>query len=89
MIASIDDQRAPEGVELICKFCRSPHRLTMRTLPSGIGPLRLWARARHDAAMRIEVRRVFEANVRVYGVRTVWRQLKRGASTLPAARWHD
>ncbi|PYE86808.1 helix-turn-helix protein [Phyllobacterium leguminum] len=28
-------------------------------------------------AMKIEIRRVFEANFRVYGVRKVWRQLKR------------
>lgn len=40
-------------------------------------PLRLSARARRDAALRIEVRRVFEANFRVYGVRKVWRQLNR------------
>lgn len=40
-------------------------------------PLRLSARARRDAVLRIEVRRVFEANFRVYGVRKVWRQLRR------------
>ena len=35
------------------------------------------ARARQDAALRIDIRRVFEENFRVYGVRKVWRQLKR------------
>jgi transposase InsO family protein len=39
--------------------------------------LRLSARARRDVALRIEVRRVFEANFRVYGVRKVWRQMQR------------
>jgi putative transposase len=39
--------------------------------------LRLSARARRDLALRIEVRRVFDANYRVYGVRKVWRQLQR------------
>ena len=40
-------------------------------------PLRLSARARRDLALRVEVRRVFDANYRVYGVRKVWRQLQR------------
>ena len=40
-------------------------------------PARLSDRARHDAALRPEIRRVFEENWRVYGVRKVWRQLQR------------
>ncbi|MGY4437396.1 transposase InsO family protein [Bradyrhizobium sp. LM2.3] len=40
-------------------------------------PATLSARARQDAALKIEVRRVFDENFRVYGVRKVWRQLKR------------
>ena len=35
------------------------------------------ARAWRDAALKVEVRRVFEQNFRVYGVRKVWRQLRR------------
>ena len=35
------------------------------------------ARARRDALLRGHVRRVWEGNVRVYGVRKVWRQLGR------------
>lgn len=37
----------------------------------------LSVRTRSDIALKIEIRRVFEANFRVYGVRKVWRQLKR------------
>src|SRR5438105_319155 len=40
-------------------------------------PAKLPARARQDAALKIDIRRVFEENFRVYGVRKVWRQLKR------------
>lgn len=40
-------------------------------------PARLSERARQDAALKIEVRRVFDQNFSVYGVRKVWRQLKR------------
>ena len=40
-------------------------------------PSRLSARAKRDEALKVEVRRVFEENFRVYGVRKVWRQLQR------------
>jgi transposase InsO family protein len=40
-------------------------------------PAKRSARARQDAALKIEVRRVFDQNFSVYGVRKVWRQLKR------------
>jgi putative transposase len=47
-------------------------------------PAKRSARARQDAALKIEVRRVFDQNFSVYGVRKVWRQLKREG--LDAAR---
>jgi transposase InsO family protein len=40
------------------------------------------ARARRDAALMPELSRVFEENFRVYGVRKVWRQLKRKGHNL-------
>jgi putative transposase len=40
-------------------------------------PGRLPARAKQDATLMVEIRRVHEANFRVYGVRKVWRQLAR------------
>lgn len=49
-----------------------------------IDPSRLPERAKRDAALTIEIRRVFEANFRVYGVRKVWRQL--GREAIAAAR---
>ena len=45
--------------------------------PGGAIPARLSARAKRDMALKVEVRRVFEENFRVYGVRKVWRQLQR------------
>ena len=38
---------------------------------------RLSVRARRDVCLKVEIRRVFDANYRVYGVRKVWRQLQR------------
>jgi transposase InsO family protein len=40
-------------------------------------PSRLPKRVRRDADLKVEIRRVFEENFRVYGVRKVWRQLRR------------
>ena len=90
MIAFIDDQRAVHGVEPICRVLppfglmipdHQPPLMPPSTYHAHVAqrrdPLRLSARARRDAALRIEVRRVFEANFRVYGVRKVWRQLQR------------
>jgi transposase InsO family protein len=37
---------------------------------------RLSLRARSEISLKIEIRRVFEQNFRVYGVRKVWRQLQ-------------
>ena len=42
-----------------------------------LDPSRLSDRAKRDEALKIEVRRVFEENFRVYGARKVWRQLRR------------
>ncbi|EGL65747.1 transposase, integrase [Agrobacterium sp. ATCC 31749] len=38
---------------------------------------RLSVRARSDISLKIEIRRVFNENFQVYGVRKVWRQLQR------------
>ena len=40
-------------------------------------PAKRSARAKRDAALKPEVRRVFDDNFQVYGVRKVWRQLRR------------
>ena len=77
MIAFIDDQRAVHGVEPICKVLPIAPSTYHAHAAQRRDPLRLSARARRDTALRIEVRRVFEANFRVYGVRKVWRQLRR------------
>jgi len=52
-------------------------------------PGRLPARARRDATLMVEIRRVYEENFRVYGVRKVWRRGNSPArgSPSPAARW--
>ena len=65
------------GSSRSARCCRSPPRPTMPMSPSGADPAKLSARARQDAALKTEVRRVFAENFEVYGVRKVWRQLQR------------
>ena len=77
MIAFIDDHRGVHGVEPICKVLPIAPSTYRAHLAQRADPARLSARARRDAALKIEVRRVFEENFGVYGVRKVWRQLKR------------
>jgi hypothetical protein len=77
MIAFIDDYRGVHGVEPICKVLPIAPSTYWADVAKRADPSRLSARARRDAALKIEVRRVFEENFGVYGVRKVWRQLKR------------
>jgi putative transposase len=77
MIAFIEDQRAIHGVEPICKVLPIAPSTYHERVAQRRDPLRLSARARRDLALRVEVRRVFDTNYRVYGVRKVWRQLQR------------
>ena len=77
MIAFIDDHRGAHGVEPICKVLQIAPSTYYAHAAKRRDPAKLSARARQDAALKIEVRRVFDQNFSVYGVRKVWRQLKR------------
>ncbi|RWK66858.1 IS3 family transposase [Mesorhizobium sp.] len=77
MIAFIDDHREAHGVEPICKVLPIAPSTYHDHVAKRIDPSRLSARAKRDEALKDEVRRVFDANFRVYGVRKVWRQLQR------------
>jgi putative transposase len=77
MIAFIDDHREVHGVEPICKVLPIAPSTYHDRLAKRADPSRLSDRAKRDAELRIEVERVFNANFRVYGVRKVWRQMRR------------
>ena len=82
MIAFIDEHRALDGVEPICKVLPIAPSTYYAHAAWRADPGRLPARARRDAALEVEIRRVWEANLRVYGVRKVWRQLGREGITV-------
>src|ERR1700710_2153729 len=77
MIAFIDDHCDAYGVEPICKLLPIAPSTYRRHAARRTDPGRLPARARRDTALMVEIRRVYEENFRVYGVRKVWRQLAR------------
>ncbi len=77
MIAFIDDHRGAHGVEPICKVLPIAPSTYHAHVAKRRDPARLSQRAKQDAVLKIGVRRVFDQNFSVYGVRKVWRQLKR------------
>jgi transposase InsO family protein len=77
MIAFIDDHRAVHGVEPICKVLPIAPSTYRAHAARRQDPAKQPVRARRDAALRIDIKRVFDANFGVYGVRKVWRQLLR------------
>jgi transposase InsO family protein len=77
MIAFIDEHRATYGVEPICKVLPIAPSTVHAHVARRRDPAKQSARSRRDAALSREIRRVFEENFGVYGVRKVWRQLGR------------
>jgi putative transposase len=75
MIAFIDDHRDAHGVEPICRVLPIAPSTYHAHLARRADPDK--ARVRRDTALCGKVRRVFEENFQVYGVRKVWRQLVR------------
>ena len=63
------------GVEPICIVLPIAPSTYYNHLAKRADPARLSDRARRDAALRLEIRRVFDETWRVYGVRKVWRHL--------------
>jgi putative transposase len=79
MIAYIDRHKDRYGVEPICRLlpiAPSTYYARKQRPPS--------ARAVRDARLKAEIRRVYDDNFGVYGVRKVWRQLHREG--IPVAR---
>jgi transposase InsO family protein len=75
MIAFIDDHRGVHGVEPICRVLpiapSTYHAHAARRVDPGKAP----ARAQRDTVLCEEIRRIWEENFQVHGVRKVWRQL--------------
>jgi transposase InsO family protein len=77
MKAFIDEHRHEYGVEPICKVLPIAPSTYHAHAASKADPQRRSQRAKTDEALRPEIERVWNENFQVYGVRKVWRQLKR------------
>jgi len=77
MIDFINEHRAIHGVEPICRVLPIAPSTYHAHAARRADPGRLPARAHRDAAVKIQIGRVYDENFRVYGVRKVWRQLGR------------
>lgn len=77
MKAFVDDHRDAYGVEPICRVLPIAPSTYYEHAARHADPSLLPARAKRDEVVKVEVRRVFNENFGVYGVRKVWRQMKR------------
>jgi len=77
MKAFIDEHRDVYGGEPICKVLPIAPSTYRDHAARRADPGRASARERRDVGLRDNVRRIFEADFEVYGVRKIWRQLRR------------
>ncbi len=73
----IDEHRDAHGVEPICKVLPIAPSTYYAHAARRADPDKHSTRAKSDAALMIEIRRVFDENFGVYDVRKIWRQLGR------------
>lgn len=75
MISFIAEHRSMLRVEPICRLLPIAPSTYYEVIAKRTDVGRLSARERNDIAMKVEIRRAFNENYHVYGVRKVWRQL--------------
>lgn len=77
MTVFIDEHRDAYGVEPICRVLPIAPSSYHERVAQRSDPCRQSARSRRDEELKPEIMRVFAENFGVYGVRKVWRQMKR------------
>jgi putative transposase len=77
MMGFIDDHRKAYGVEPICRVLPIAPSTYHEHAAQRRDPSRMSDRAKRDEVLKYKVKRVFESNFGVYGVRKVWWQLLR------------
>ncbi len=84
MRAFVDAHRDTHGVEPICKVLQIAPSGYRRHAARQRDPAQLHARAQRDAVLMPQIEQVWRVNLKAYGARKVWRQLRREGT--PAAR---
>ena len=82
MIAFIEDHRDDLGVEPICKVLPIAQSTFHAHAAIARDPDLASDRAKRDADLSPEIKRVWEENNEVYGIRKVWHQLQREKFTI-------
>jgi transposase InsO family protein len=77
MVGFIDEHRDEYGVEPICEMLPIAPSTYHEQKAREVDPSKLPDRVVRDAGLREQIHRVWKENLGVYGVRKVWRQLKR------------
>ena len=77
MISFVDAHRSAYGGEPICRVLSIAPSTYYARMAARADPAKRSARVRRDERLRPAVKRVFEQNYGVYGVRKVWRRLQR------------
>ena len=77
MVTYINEHRGRFGVEPICRVLPIAPSTYYTHKSQQRDPERRSARGKRDDDLKREIQRVWDDNFRVYGVRKVWRQLKR------------
>jgi len=77
MVSFVDEHRGQYGVEPICAVLPIAPSTYYEQKSQQSDPARLSERARSDIKLRCDITRAWIDNYEVYGVRKVWRQLKR------------
>jgi putative transposase len=75
--ALVDEHRGTFGVEPICKVLQISPSGYRRHAALKRNPQQRCARLQRDDVLTLQIKRVWEANLRVYGADKVWRQLAR------------
>ena len=77
MVSFIDEHRAEHGVEPICRQLPIAPSTYYEQKSQAADPERRCERVKRDSWLKVEVQRVWDENMQVYGAKKVWRQLKR------------
>jgi putative transposase len=77
MVDFIDAHRGIHGVEPICAVLPIAPSVYYEQKARQVDPSKLPARLKRDKVLRGEIKRIWDENYQVYGVRKMWRQMKR------------
>jgi putative transposase len=77
MVRFIDDHRDTHGIESICAVVPIAPSTYFRHKARHADPTHRSARTQRDDALRQAIQRIWYENQQVYGLRKVWRQLRR------------